>query len=48
MTEHEKYHELTIKLLQTNADILREIALISNGMLGMLVICAMIILWKLK
>ena len=48
MTEHEKYHELTIDLLHTNADILREIALISNGMLGMLVIATMILIWKLK
>ena len=45
-TEHQQYHEQTIHPLQVNANILGEIAIISNCMLGMLIIATAIILWK--
>ena len=47
-SDHVQYHEQTIELLRTNADILSDIAILTNGMLGILIIATLLCIWKLR
>ena len=45
--EHEEYHEQTIQLLQASADLLSQIAIMSNAMLSVFVVASVAIIWML-
>ena len=47
-SEHEAYHQRTIELLEQNANLVGDIAIISNAMLGVFVCVGIIIIWQLR
>ena len=47
-SEHEAYHERTIELLEQNANLVGDIAIISNAMLGVFICIGVIIIWQLR
>jgi hypothetical protein len=48
MTEHEQYHEITVDTLQSVEGLLREIAIISNASLGVVVVATAALIWTLN
>jgi len=47
-SEHEAYHQRTIELLELNANLVGDIAIISNAMLGVFICIGVIIIWQLR